>query len=616
VLVALRLHGFSLAAWHEVIDGSAPSEVWLGAPRPIRSDDWKMQLPLLLAQSAVDPPFPVVNPTVGLGQDMRVGVEAPVAHWSALFRPTMWGFFLGPDVGLAWLWWTRALGLFAVWLAVAAVVTRGRLGVAAAASALLVASPFFQLWSLNAAPQAIGAGGVFLAAVALARASTPRGVVIAGLALAYAGAAFALALYPPYQVTLGWLVVALAIGWLLDGHRAPALASQARWRIAAGIAAGILGIAVVAAFARDARHPIEIMRNTVYPGRRVSTGGDRSLAVLLNANLGAPLWANDWGQLFNVCEPASFWLLSPAPIALWVWRWIRGARVDRMAAALAVYAAALVLYATVGVPTWVARATGLAFAPGKRVVIGIGAADALLVARWVANARPAERFGARAATIAAGWLAVVAACAPALAAEVPDARMPVLLGFAAANAGLAALLLVRPRAGLAGLLLVSAASSLWFNPLARGGTEWLRDNALSREILAIDRAAGGDTVWVSFGRDDVGDLFRVLGVRSLGGAQPLPQNALWRRIDPAGTQRQVYDRYAHVAFVAAPREPRFRLHSQDYVIVEIDPRSPAFRALGVTHVLVRDADAAGFERLTGWKSLAVIGPNHLYEVPR
>jgi len=66
-LVALRVYGFSLAAWHEVIDGSAPSEVLLGEPRRIRSDDWKMQLPLLLSQTAQTPRFPLVNPSVGLG---------------------------------------------------------------------------------------------------------------------------------------------------------------------------------------------------------------------------------------------------------------------------------------------------------------------------------------------------------------------------------------------------------------------------------------------------------------------------------------------------------------------------------------------------------------------
>ena len=104
---------------------------------------------------------------------------------------------------------------------------------------------------------------------------------------------------------------------------------------------------------------------------------------------------------------------------------------------------------------------------------------------------------------------------------------------------------------------------------------------------------------------------------SLNGVHPLPQLALWERIDPGRQQRSVYDRYAHVAVVATPSgPPRFQLRSQDYVILHIDPRSPAFRALGVTHVLVREEDARGFERLTGFEKLAAIGPNHLYRVPK
>jgi hypothetical protein len=174
----------------------------------------------------------------------------------------------------------------------------------------------------------------------------------------------------------------------------------------------------------------------------------------------------------------------------------------------------------------------------------------------------------------------------------------------------------RPRWGLVAVLLLSLVSTFGANPLARGGSEWLRENELSRTIREIDRSAGGDTVWLSFGRDDVGNLFRMLGIRSLGGVQPIPQQALWERIDPERTQRRVWDRYAHVAFVASMQPaPRFQLFSQDFVIVHVDPRSAAFRALGATHVLVRADDAPGFEKLTGWAPIAVSGPNHLYAVP-
>jgi hypothetical protein len=618
VLVALHLHGFSLAAWHEAIDGSAPTEVLLGEPRPIRSDDWKMQLPLLIAQTAVSPAFPVVNATVGLGQNMLLPVEAPVASWITVFRPSMWGFLLGPDAGLAWLWWSRVLGLFGVWLAVLAVVTRGRLGVAAAGAALLVCSPFYQFWSFNGAPQSISMGAAFLATVALARARTPRGIAAAAVALAAAGAWFALSIYPPYQIALGWLYVALVAGFALDQRDALPLRSHAALRALALAAAGVAVIAAVAAFAHEASDAIAVMRNTAYPGRRISTGAERNLAELWNANLGAPLWAEKWGPLFNICEAASFWMLSPVPVALLLLRRARGERIDPLGAAVALYAGAMIANAIFGVPEWLARATALALVPGKRAVIGIGVADVILLARFAACAERA-RASERGATIAiaAAWGVALAACAWWLARELPGARPALLAAFVAANAALAAAFLRLPRRVLPVLVALSAASTLWFNPLAIGGAAYLRDNPLARKILEIDRAEGGDTAWVAFGRDDLPNLFRAIDVRALNGAHPLPQLELWRRIDPDGRQRRVYNRYAHVAFVAtAAGPPRFQLLSQDFVIVHIRPDSPAFRALGVTHVLVRDDVAAGFETLSGFEPVAVVGPNHLYRVPK
>ena len=617
-LVALRLHGFSLAAWHEVIDGSAPSEVLLGEPRMIRSDDWKMHLPLLLAQTAQTPRFPVVNPSVGLGQSMLLPVDALVAHWVALFRPTMWGFLLGPDTGIAWLGWSRVLGLFGVWFAVLAVVTRGRFAPAATGAALLACAPYFQFWAFNSAPQVTSMGAAFLATVALARAKEWRSIVAAALALALSGAWFALSIYPPYQVTLGWLYVALVTGWLLDARDELPLRNHVALRALALAAAGVCVVAVVAAFASDASDAIALMRDTAYPGRRMSTGAERNLAELWNTNLGAPLWADKWGPLFNICEAASFWMFSPVPLALLIWRRTRGERIDALTAAVALYAGALTIYALVGLPHLLARVTALGFVPGRRAVIGIGIADAILLVRFAACSAAARREErGRVLAIALGWFAVLAGCSFWLARELPDARLPVLHAFAFGNAVLAAFLLWMPRRALLALVALSAISTLWFNPLAVGGAAYLRDNALAQKISEIDRAEGGDTTWVSFGRDDLPNLFRAIGVRALNGVHPIPQLALWKRIDPAGRFRNVYNRYAHIAFAAVPSgEPRFQLHSQDYVIVSIRPNSDEFRALGVTHVLVREADAAAFERLSGFEPLATIGPNHLYRVPK
>ena len=627
-LVALRLHGFSISAWHAVIDGSAPAEVLLGEPRPIRSDDWKVQLPLAFAQAASEPRFSRSNERIGFGQSALLPIELPVADALVVFHPTLWGFFLGDDVGMSWLWWSRVLGLFAAWTGVFHVVTRGRLALSAISSAALCAAPFFQFWSFNAAPHAAAVGLAFVATVALARAERLAAIAASAVVLAWSGGCIAFALYPPYQVVNVWLYVALVAGYWLDAHgRDEGFAAGLRrhWlaRAVALAAAGAVVLGSVAVFVRAAAPALESLRHTAYPGVRIATGGDRPLWQLLNENLAAPLWASDWGPFLNVCEAASFWMLAPIAIALWMWRYAAdGQRFDRFALPIMAFWVVLIIYAGFDVPESVGRATLLSMVPGKRAVLAIGLADAVLLVRFLGCAAPAvgpERR--RAYVLAVAWALAVAACAWRLKVDLPDARMAVLLGLAAVNGLLAAWVLAGRRRELPALALAAAslATTIWFNPLARGGADYVRGNELSRRILAIDREAGGESVWVAFGSDEIGDLLHAIGVRTLAGTRTLPPLELWERIDPEGKARHVYNRYAHVTFVAEPsNHPTFQLRSQDTVVLRINPVGRELRDLGATHAVFRgDARARGvFERMSpGYEYLGSVGDNHLYRLP-
>lgn len=620
--VALRLHGFSISAWHPLIDGSAPAELLAGEPRDIRGDDFLVQLPLILAQRAHAPPFPMRNDLIGAGQSALVPIGTPVWHPFALFRPTLWGFFLGADVGLAWMWWSSVLGLFAVWWGVFQVATRGATGIAAAGAALVVASPFFEFWSFNAAPHAASAGAVFLATAGLLSARSRVAIVACGLALAASGLWFALALYPPYQVMLVYLDLALVAGYWWDRRSELPLHSHRGIRLLAFAAAPMLVLGGVGLFAHETGAALDRMQHSQYPGLRLSAGGHRSLAQLLDANLGVGLWVRDWARFGNICEAASFWVAAPVLLAMAVWRRVRErAPFDAFCIPVALYWMGALTYSVHGMPAKLASLTLLGFVPGRRAVIGLLLADAILVVRLLARAPPAgsgER--SRALAISAAWAAGVGAAAAALRPELPDARLIVLAAFVAGNGLLAWLLLASRRRALAVLALacVSFATSAWFNPLVVGGTDWLLGNPLSRRIVEIDRATEGGSTWCVFahGSAGVANLFRVLGVRSVTGVLPVPQPELWARIDPEAKWAAVYNRYAHVWFEAAPTpEPRFRLVAEDGFIVEIDPTSQALRDLGVTHALLKGGDPGSFALESGFVYLGTVGQNHLFRVP-
>jgi len=387
-------------------------------------------------------------------------------------------------------------------------------------------------------------------------------------------------------------------------------------------AAGLFVLGVLAVFVLEAHAAIETLRGTVYPGLRISRGGDRALWSFVTANFATGWWASGWGPLVNVCEAASPWLLAPMPTLLWL---VRAARershLDRLALLLLAYQAVLVVYAVVGFPEWLAHATGLSLVPGARCVIGIGLADVALLLRFLACAPPALGTGRWLALgLAVVWASLLGLLSIPLAHTLPEAQPGVLFALAALNGVLVFLALSSRRRSLAPWLLAAAsfATTAWFNPLVVGGSTYLTDNPLSQRILEIDQKTPGGSNWVTFGTQAEANLFRAIGVHSVNGLQPVPQLSLWERLDPEGRGRVAYNRYANVFFVLAlSPEPVFQRCSRDCVIVFINPTSGTLRELGVTHALFvgNEVDRRTFERFSHFEWIYSVGQSHLYRVP-
>jgi hypothetical protein len=612
-LVAAGLHGFSLPSWRAVIDGSQPTEVLLGSPREIRGDDWYVQIPLALGQRAHDPPFPRVNENIGEGQDVILPIATPIAHPITLLRPEQWGFFAGDDFGLAWMWWLRVFGIAAAWSLVAWFVAGRRLGFGLAGGALVLVSPVVQMWSLNPAPFLIPAGLGIAAALALFDSQTRARRVALALVLAFSVASLAVGFYPPYQVSLAWVGVAA-----LAGHGIGRIRADRAWRPNAVALAGgaLIGAAIAAAMFWSARDAIAAIAATAYPGRRVSTGDLMPLSRLFGHHLLVTARGGDVAQVVVAATP---WLWFPVVAAGEALRFARTRRVDALASSLLLLCAVLVAYACFGAPEFVARTTGLAWLPSARVPLALGVADALLLVRVLARPPEEGETGHQLALfVAVAWVAWIGIVANGVHARRDDLGGIATALLVVANGGVAYAIVrrIRPPIVLGALAAVLAASTLWFNPLVRGGSSFLRENALSQQILAIDREAGGATTWAVFGPPALGNLPRVLGVRSLGGVQPIPQLELWRRLDPEKSDRAIYDRYAHVLFESARSNlPRFRALGLDGFAVRVAPGSPALRRLGATHVLIQMPEPqpeAVLRAMPGLRWITSVGRNHLF----
>jgi hypothetical protein len=284
--------------------------------------------------------------------------------------------------------------------------------------------------------------------------------------------------------------------------------------------------------------------------------------------------------------------------------------------------AGLLVHSCAPLPAWLRAATLLDRVPEGRVRVALAAADALLFVRVLSRTGEPPASRGEAGAVALLWTIALAFSARALHERHAGLGVVATAACLAANAAVAWALLRRWRPALlaAGLVAATGVLSIGWNPLVRGGTDYLRDNPVSQAIVAIDRESGGRSSWVAYGPPALANLFRALGVHALNGVHPLPQRALWQSLDPALAPPRVYDRFAHVLFERDRNDaPVLELFAPDGFRVRVAPTSPALACLGVTHVLIHtDDDAAPLDLLgaPGLRWLRSLHGNHLFRVER
>ncbi len=261
--VALALSPSSYSVVLHLLD--VPDKgTWLFDPQPIRSDEWALWTPHL--QIVLNNGFERFNATSPYGEDLRNLNGLPLWDWALLFKPQFWPFFVVDPayaysfshaaimaafvIGYHLLF--QALGFARLW--------------AAALSLLLYFTSASQFWWTTIGPVI----GIFpwLLLVALWRFNP----VLKALAMAWVATAWFMAmLYPPIMVSLAFVGVVLLAAFRRDALR---LGNLLACGIGAAVAVGLTYLYLAEAFAA--------MLQTIYPGQRISAGGDVGMAQWLS----------------------------------------------------------------------------------------------------------------------------------------------------------------------------------------------------------------------------------------------------------------------------------------------------------------------------------------------
>lgn len=547
VYIALHLSPSSYALALEELGAS--DGPYIGTPRDIRSDEWRVATPLF--QAAVNNDFQETNETSFWGENLRSFIGLPLLNWGVVLKPLVWPFFfVSPALAYSFYWAALAALMLIGWSVLLRTLGLSR-RVAALTSLILYFTPFVQAWS---GPSPLLAFFPWMV-VAFIRIRSPSlmAVVVAGLV------AFALTslLYIPALPPLAFLAIVLCLGLRPDALRPG--------RALAGLTGVVAGGAIALAYFEPV---LEAYANSIYPGRRWFDGGGLSVWRVASQFLpGTTTEGYTHLVAENICEAATVasWLPVLALCFIDVRR-VRGERAMpetrralRSLSVMGVGWLTLTAWQLLPVPP-LSYALGLGLSPEARTVFASG--TLLLVAAAYGIDKLPLRLGA--ARIAAFTAVVIAAWLGASfdlhASNRITVRDELLVAFIALGVIPFALVArsVPPRSIATGLLVAALipTSIGWslFNPLQSTKVIFEKpDTAVTRRLdaLAAERSDGAIATEIVFGA-----ILNGIGYRSVTHVLAVPSPDLFRKYFPDLDDREfdaIFNRYAQISLTRRPR---------------------------------------------------------------
>jgi hypothetical protein len=592
-----KLNGSATAHWRIYADREAPNAgLILGTPKAIRSDEWVGETPWILSQAARQPPFPLKNPGVG-EQAMPLLNNLPVQHWSMLFRPQMWGFFIA-DVETAFAfywnykWFSLLLGAFLL-LYVAA---HRNPGVGLFGALFLFFSPFIQWWfsTPTAMPEMIGAFFLALWSLIVIRSAKSQLAILGGGILLVASIAqFVFCAYPRFQVPLIYFGGLLAAAALVSKRRNILGPSLVYFRVVVLVIAGAAAVAILLAWYHEVAGAIQRVRALAYPGQVFSLGGGLPWQRLFMPFLEFAMTDQHYpASEMNVCEPAGFLFIAPL-IAVVFGDDLLKRRFDPILAASLALTLVSVWFMLFGFPARLAGWTGFSLVYPERLVLAVSIASIVALCRYLGRTNERGRNQPIVLQLAAFVALVLILLAIFRSTNRQLGHFVDYSGVVACAFFFAlvfAALWYRQVVMACVLVLVpSLCSSAPANPIGRGLPGFTRSNVF--HWLAGVAHEQPEAKWLVVGHVSsrtgfIPQFVKATGASVLGGYRCEPDEEMVRALDPTGKYSSVYRRYAAVLFLpSAEPEPSFELVFVNRYNVLLPLRPDILDRLGVRLVL-------------------------------
>lgn len=584
LIVALNLNGSSIGSWDKLVsersDGKT-TDVIFGKNRKVRSDEWLVQTPFYLSQ--VENDYSVVNKNYSLnGQNMIIAYNSPVKDITVIGKPFNWGFFfLGKDRGLSFYWGFKIIGMLLLCFELFMVITQRNRYLSLLGSFAVAFSPAVQWWFMQHVGDLIFFSvGLMVAFYHYFYKHDKKWVRMLMMFLVFIfGLGFILVIYPAHQVMLGYLLLIYFFGLLIHFRKI-------RWDkfdmvLIVGTILTLCGL--LFHFWWISRDALASSLGTVYPGKRVSKGGNVSFGELF-------YFLTNWKISFkdisfsNNSEVAFFYNFFPtvflaSPFVLFG----SGNRDKKLfGRILMIFCLFSLFWSLIGLPKWLAKITLLSYVPGYRSLTVFSFASCLLTIWFIAyiwreNVIP---IGYKIFLIVVNlgmFLYAILNSKMVSYFSQSEIIATVLLGTL-----LLSFILFRKQipffVSFATLII---ASGFFVNPVVEG-TGAIFEKTLAKEIQKINTSSPSQ-LWLT--EDEIYNFTPTLGVKSFNTVRFYPDMKAWKIIDPDKKYENYYNRYAHIRAFIAKEDTKINLDRPDMISLVLNFEDA--KKIGIRYVVTK-----------------------------
>ena len=563
VIVICGYNGSSIAMWNHYIQPnsiSAYGNPIFGVGRPIRGDEWLVGTPFNLSQAFSSHPYGYFSNLLrATPTDVFTVYGTPVFDIASIAKPFYWGYlFLGQTMGLSFYWFGRLFALFLVSFEFCRIISKDKRGISVAAAFLITFSAVVQWWyaTNNLMEMLIyGQGALILIYIFLNRPKkSTRMITVLGFIVCVLGYIFAF--YPAWQIPLAYVFFSIFIWILIENiHKR----KKELFDLIIVFAAFTVIILILYRVLCLSSESIQLLSNTIYPGKRFETGGNtfsKMFAYITN-----PLFP--YLPMGNPCEYSDVLSLFPIPLIVGIYALIKNKMKDVFLISTIILSFILMFWMMFKWPDVLAKITLLSTSPAWRTSIALDFLQVFILVRVFSNYK--NLMSKPFAIITS----VLSACLILYEANtLLPAYMPKrYILFAFVIIVIAGYIICTGYSKKSSIILCSIAiiSSILIgvpvNPLMKG-VDAIYQKPLAKEIQTIEKTKSG--IWLGLGGAPGFQQFALAnGARTINSVNTYPAFNTWKLIDPDKKYYNIYNRYAHVYAFLTKDKTSFMLNGTD-----------------------------------------------------